>query len=74
MKQYSLTKTAPDIFNQSFPIVMSVGGDYQYYGIEINSGKVVQGWEPEFEEIIYVADSFIEFIEKIVSGEIKLIV
>lgn len=65
-------KSIKSFWDNSFPIVMSIGGDYQYYAIELNTGKIVQGWEPEFEEITYVADSFVDFIEKIVSGEIEL--
>lgn len=67
-------KSIESFWNNTFPIIMSVGGDYQYYAIEINSGKIFQGCEPEFEEITYVANSFIEFIEKIVSGEIELVI
>lgn len=62
-----------EFWDNNFPIIMSVGGDYQYYAIELDSGKIVQGWEPEFESPFVVAESFAEFIEKIVSGEIELI-
>lgn len=61
-------------WNSTFPIIMSVGGDYHYYAIDIDSGKVVEGWEPEFEETTDVAESFDEFIEKIISGDIVLVV
>ena len=53
---------------------MSVGGDYHYYAIDIDSGKVVEGWEPEFEETTDVAESFNEFVEKVISGDIVLVV
>ncbi len=65
-------KDIKEFWDNTLPIIMSVGGGYQYYAIEISSGKVVQGWEPEFEEVEYVANSFVEFIEKIISGEIEL--
>lgn len=61
-------------WDNTFPIIMSVGGDYQYFAIEPSSGKVVQGWEPEFEDVMYVAESFEEFLEKLVDGEIELVV
>jgi hypothetical protein len=46
------------------PIVLSVGGEYEYYAINVNTGAVVQGYEPEFEESSKVADSFLEFLSK----------
>lgn len=52
---------------------MSVGGDYQYFAIQLDSGNVVQGWEPEFDDLSYVSESFTEFIEKLVAGEIELV-
>lgn len=39
-----------------------------YYEVEIEQ-EVVQGWEPEFESPFVVAESFGEFIEKIIVGE-----
>ena len=61
-------------WDNTFPIILSVGGDYQYYAIDLGSGNVVQGWEPEFEETSIVAETFVEFIEKLVAGEIELMV
>ena len=60
-------------WDNNLPIVMSIGGDYQYYAIELDSGKVVQGWEPEFESTFEVAESFVEFIEKIIAREIEVL-
>ena len=65
-------KDIKEFWDNTLPIIMSVGGGYQYYAIEISTGKIVQGYEPEFEEVEYVANSFVEFIEKIISGEIEL--
>ena len=62
-----------ELAKSTMPIIMSIGGDYQYYAINIDSGEVVQGWEPEFEESFVVAGSFVEFIEKITTGEIILL-
>lgn len=63
-----------EFWDNTFPIIMSIGGDYQYFAIKLDSGEVVQGWEPEFEECFVVAESFDEFIDKIIVGEIELIV
>ena len=54
------------------PIYRSVEGEYSYYAIDTESGKVVCGYEPEYEDAAIVADSFEEFINKIISGEIIL--
>ena len=51
---------------------MSVGGTYQYFAIKLDSGNVVQGWEPEFEEPSIVAESFAEFIQMLVTDEIEI--
>lgn len=51
---------------------MSVEGDYEYYALDTETGQVVQGWEPEFEEVRVVADTFEDFIKKVISGEIIL--
>ena len=55
-----------------FPIVMSVGGDYIYYAIELSTGRIVEGSEPEFEEVTAAADSLEDFFDKIADGEIVL--
>ncbi|EDK4067349.1 hypothetical protein GGC09_01250 [Listeria monocytogenes] len=52
--------------------MMSVGGSYEYYAIALNDGSVVHGSEPEFEESLVVADSFADFLLKIVAGEIVI--
>ena len=65
----------PDIisfWDKHLPIVYSVDGECSYYAIDTESGKVVKGYEPEYEEADAVADNFEDFIEKIISGEIML--
>ena len=49
---------------------MSVGNGYEYYAIELDSGIIVSGFEPEFEEAETVADSFDEFLEKLMNNEL----
>lgn len=63
-----------EFWDNNMPIIMSVGGDYQYFAIELDSGKVVQGWEPEFESPSVVAESFVEFLDKLIAGDIELVV
>jgi hypothetical protein len=46
------------------PIVISVKDGYSFYAIDLttDSGAIVRGFEPEFEEVDKVADSFGEFL------------
>lgn len=60
-----------EFWNNTFPIITGVGGEYQYYGISLESGNVVHGWDPEFESPYVVAESFVEFLEKLIVGEIE---
>lgn len=55
-----------------FPIIMSVKDGYSYYAMSMKDGSIVYGIEPEFEEYKIVADSFCDFIEKILREEIQL--
>lgn len=55
-----------------FPIVMSVKDGYSYYAMSMENGAIVYGCEPEFEECETVADSFDDFMDKIVDGKIQL--
>ncbi len=59
-------------WDRHLPIYRSVEGEYSYYAIDTESGKVVCGYEPEYEDAAIVADCFEKFINKIVSGEIIL--
>ena len=59
-----------DFWNNHLPIIMSVGNGYEYYAIEIDSGVIVFGFEPEFEEAETVADTFEEFLEKLMNNEL----
>lgn len=54
------------------PIFMSVAGDYHYYAINIKTGEIFEGWSPEFEEPQIAAPNFTEFMERVISHEIKL--
>ena len=51
---------------------MSVGGDYIYYAIELSTGRIVEGSEPEFEDVTAAAASLEDFFDKIADGEIVL--
>jgi len=56
-------------WNVHFPFYMSVAGEYSYCAVSLapdNFGTVVEGWEPEFEDVSVVAGSFSEFIASLV--------
>ena len=54
------------------PVFLSLESGYAYYAISIKEGSIVYGSEPEFEECQTVADSFENFMEKIISKKIRL--
>lgn len=59
-------------WDRHLPIFRSVEGEYSYYAIDTETGNVVYGYGPEYEDASIAAQSFEEFIEKIISGEIVL--
>lgn len=61
-----------EFWNRHFPIFLDVEGDYSYYAIDTDSGEIVQGYEPEFEDCYTVAETFEDFITKILDGKIIL--
>ncbi len=58
-------------WNNNIPIIMSVENGYSYYALN-NEGRVVYGFEPEFEEPQIIADSFDKFIKLVMDNEIIL--
>lgn len=59
-------------WSRHLPILMSVKGGYSFYAIDISTEKIVRGFEPEFEEVSTAAESFADFLDKIIKGEIVL--
>ena len=51
---------------------MSLKNGYSYLAIDLEHeiGSIVVGYEPIFEEVKKIADSFEDLIDKIVTGEI----
>lgn len=64
--------TIKEFWNIHLPILMSVKGGYSYYAISMENGSVVYGNEPEFEECRMVANSFEQFLLKIMKCEILI--
>lgn len=56
-------------WDEHLPILMAVGGDYQFVGLGRNSGAVVYGIEPEFESVTKIADTFDDFISAAIKGQ-----
>ncbi len=61
-----------EFWNTYLPITMSVKSGYSYYAISMNDGSIVHGSEPEFEEYKIVANSFEDFLQKIMKCEISI--
>ncbi|MEC0090800.1 SMI1/KNR4 family protein [Paenibacillus macquariensis] len=56
------------------PIVMSVDDGYSFYAIDLTNdrGAIVQGYEPEFEEVEKIANSLEDFFQLIMSNTIEM--
>lgn len=66
----ALLFTITQFWNQHFPIMISVANGYEYHAISLNSGKIITGYEPEFEDSAdHVADSFEDFLQKIMDRD-----
>ena len=59
-------------WNQHFPVILSVKDGYAYYAVNTADGSIISGSEPEFENSEIIADSFADFMQKIISGDIIL--
>ena len=61
-------------WDSHLPIIMSVDDGYSFYAIDLKNdvGAIVQGYEPEFEEVEKVADNFDEFLQLIMSNKIEI--
>lgn len=64
--------TIIQFWDEHIPVVFCLASGYEYYAIHVLDGAVVNGIEPEFEEVSIVAVSFKEFLAKIMQGEIIL--
>ncbi|MDH1302700.1 MULTISPECIES: hypothetical protein [unclassified Achromobacter] len=51
------------------PIFMSVDGDYEFLAIDLISGRVVHGVEPEFEAVSEVASSLGDLFEQMLADD-----
>lgn len=61
-------KAVLDFWQQHTPIYMSVAGEYEFLAIARDSGRVVHGIEPEFEDTRDVAPSLAALFEDMIAG------
>lgn len=61
-------------WDKYLPIIMSVDSGYSFFAIDLTNdlGAIVQGYEPEFEEVEKVAANLEELFQLIMSNKIKL--
>ena len=57
-------------WDNHLPIVMSVKDGYEYFAVELDSGNIVSGFEPEFEETEVIAEDFDDFLNMVMNDEI----
>lgn len=62
-------RSITEFWDNHLPICLSVADGYEYHAIRISDGFIVHGTEPEFEETMDVAPSFVQFIEMVGTGE-----
>jgi len=67
-----LIQEVNEFWDLHLPIIFRVGGDYEYYAINISNGSVVYSFAPYFEEAEEVAISFYDFLDKIIKGVILI--
>ncbi len=51
-------------WDRYFPFMLAVHSDYDYLAIDTETGKVVHGFAPEWEEPLVVAESFANFLDQ----------
>ncbi|MBL1409908.1 hypothetical protein [Sphingobacterium faecale] len=62
-----------DFWNHHIPIVLSVKNGYSHFSMGVgdhNLGKIYFGEEPDYEEVEWVADSFLAFMEALKTGQL----
>ena len=61
-------------WDRYLPIVLSVDDGYSFFAIDLANdiGTIVQGFEPEFEEVEKIANSLEDFFRLIMSNAIKI--
>ncbi len=61
-----------DFWDRYLPFVISVRNGYEYWAIDTHSveGTIVNGCEPEFENATEVAESFEDFFDGLIQGNI----
>ncbi len=69
---HELRAAVTGFWNYHLPIVHCTGDPYAYYAIDTQFGSVVYGEAPEFETAEVAAESFEQFIQKLIDGAIKL--
>ena len=66
-------KEIEEWWQDKLPVLMSVGNGYSYYAIDTgNGGKIISGYEPEFEETDLVAENFSDFLAMVINRQIGL--
>lgn len=65
-------KEIEEWWTNKLPIILSVKSGYSFYAIDLDSdtGTIVKGIEPEFEETEIIANSFYEFLNMVIQGKI----
>jgi len=52
--------------------LMSVKGGYSLYAVDTSNGAAACAWAPKFEAVASAAPSFLEFLELVTTGRVKI--
>ena len=53
------------------PVLVSLSSGYAFHALRLSDGKIVHGFEPEFEKTSVIADDFAGWLELTASGEFR---
>ena len=63
-------------WDDHLPILLSTRDGYSHFSISLEKGsfgQVVEGYEPVFEDVVIIANSFVEFLGMIMDGSLIFI-
>ena len=66
-----LTAAVKGFWDSHFPLATSVKSGYAYFALQQSHGHIVCGEEPEFEETVVVASSFLDLLKRFAAPDAK---
>jgi hypothetical protein len=67
-----LTSQICRFWDQKFPILFSVKSGYAYFALDLASGRIFQGEEPDYEDPSDTGMSLPEFLERLAKPDVHI--